>query len=964
VDFIDGFSMAKDSLLCLENENLWIGINSQWKTDTLLNINIISLDNFLKPYKKYSDYLIEIMPKFNSNSLNQKPYFDTILTFAGTQNLIINTKNRMGTECTVRVTDIKSKSMVLEHLKKQDIDELKKESVSLNLDKKHYYTGDTCYIIYESRKAENALITLENSTEIFHSQWVNSTNKAQKISVVITENMIPGFYISFLNYNGISTNTSQVYASVTNRANINHKELGIDIQHDWYTNKKVPIHISNTNNEELNYYISISSPIYPETEPNPIENHFNQKQQNGTLSYSSTYFKTFLQKTNLQSSEITKTHSEATLTGAKSPSNSLSIMGIYNLKANTTTSHFIDVPDTKGKIEVKIVGVYSKTGKIVELKQQATIADPISILATLPTYLNAEDVVYIPFEIISESSIPDTIDIEVLNIKNLELINFIDKNVILTKNKSINLPIGFRTKKINGLGEFQISVKSKSFQQTKNISIPILSNQNYLIQTKSAIIPHKKQWQQTIFPLGIKGTNNALIEFSSIEIPKIWHLLQVFEESTTDNLRQLIDKTLPLIFLNKLIDNPQLKSLNSIKIRNALTQLSKYQSRNGGFSTTHDSNEIDMYLTCYAGEFMLEAADNGYEINEGILNKWIRFQKNEFNQLRYSFQPTTLGYSYIFYTLSLADAIDIKQLNEFVLNKNNQLLDELYIANTYAALGRNRLARTLVNLDSLVQIIPDLTIAQTTLLLKLSNKMKSNDLSVKLIRQLNKLIDNERNNPVKIGMALSTLLNALGSQNATSNTQLNYQINNGKEISIKSTSPLTYIEIPLEFTLSKHVDITNTSNDTLYLNLSHKGSPQESTSFNKNANQLQIINQYYNLDNTELDTRNIIYGVPYKQIISCKNTNEKEKQNLSVSIPKSTGVELIYSNTPLSKSVNNTKHELVELDIVLNPLEKRDIVLVYKPIYKGQFTSYPITTGNSDAVYEKTYTQQVKIYIK
>jgi hypothetical protein len=39
----------------------------------------------------------------------------------------------------------------------------------------------------------------------------------------------------------------------------------------------------------LNYYISISSPIYPETEPNPIENHFNQKQQNGTLSYSSSY---------------------------------------------------------------------------------------------------------------------------------------------------------------------------------------------------------------------------------------------------------------------------------------------------------------------------------------------------------------------------------------------------------------------------------------------------------------------------------------------------------------------------------------------------------------------------------------------------------------------------------------------------------------------------------------------------
>jgi hypothetical protein len=75
-------------------------------------------------------------------------------------------------------------------------------------------------------------------------------------------------------------------------------------------------------------------------------------------------------------------------------------------------------------------------------------------------------------------------------------------------------------------------------------------------------------------------------------------------------------------------------------------------------------------------------------------------------------------------------------------------------------------------------------------------------------------------------------------------------------------------------------------------------------------------------------------------------------------------VDRANSNTPLSKSVNNTKHELVELDIVLNPLEKRDIVLVYKPIYKGQFTSYPITTGNSDAFYEKTYTQQVKIYIK
>ena len=195
--------------------------------------------------------------------------------------------------------------------------------------------------------------------------------------------------------------------------------------------------------------------------------------------------------------------------------------------------------------------------------------------------------------------------------------------------------------------------------------------------------------------------------------------------------------------------------------------------------------------------------------------------------------------------------------------------------------------------------------------------------------------------------------------------QLTYQINNGKEVPYKSNAPLSYITIPLEFTLPKHIDIKNTGTHALYVNLIHSGSPQKIAGYYAKSNKLTIVNQYYYLDNSPIKILNLNAEEFYKQIITYKNLDYLLKQNLSISIPIPCGVELIYSNVPFLTDENRANNKgVIQTQFILKPFEVTEIVMVYKTKFKGRYISYPIKTFNNNIFYSETYTPQSNINIK
>ena len=65
------------------------------------------------------------------------------------------------------------------------------------------------------------------------------------------------------------------------------------------------------------------------------------------------------------------------------------------------------------------------------------------------------------------------------------------------------------------------------------------------------------------------------------------------------------------------------------------------------------------------------------------------------------------------------------RLNEFNLKPQNNLIGKIYIANSYANLGNNKIAKSIVKLDSIKNVIDNLDILECAQLLKYSNNLKN-----------------------------------------------------------------------------------------------------------------------------------------------------------------------------------------------------------------------------------------------
>ncbi len=890
---------------------------------------------------------------------------DTILAFNGNNNGLSKIIN-LQTNTAFAVETITNYDTIVKTLKSIITNKGKIPTINITTNKTNYNIGDSCIVFYKSKKPVNAMATIENGTHILSCQWVQCTPSLQKTGFIITKQMLPGFYISFLPYNSLKNIPCLKYINVLGTFNNNEIPLKADIPHDWTPGGKIPLHIANTNNNSLKYYVYISPKIKNHTKKSSISSYFNQKQLNSISTWSSVYLQNRKLDTDLiyNTNIIQKTNFTEPCIKPNSVNKPQLLLGPFYLSANKRVTHYIKAPTTQNIINIKIVGIENKTGRVFEVNKTAEIYEPISIEAKTPTYINAGDIVELPINIYNNTLDADTLLIQIKNTHNIELYCCIEKNVIVDKKSLKSFTLKFRTNKVVGNGQFQILTKSDKAHTTKTINIPIQSNPNYLTHSVSTIIPMQKQWQQTITPIGIKGTNTARLELSSFNIPNIWLIIQSLNKNTSNNLAYLINKSFPLIYLNNIINNDVLKHRFTKTINSTLLQLIKYQTKQGGFKNTLSNTEPTGLITSYAGEFMLKAKQNGYKINEGVLNRWKRYQQRELQKLKFLPVTENSNQTYVVYTLTLANLVEQKQLYKCILYEPSNTVNRLYMAKAFIASGNKKYAKLLIKNDSIKTPINELTISESALMLSLANDLGLNNLTHQLIKQINKQINSKGHTPYEIAMALNSILKTMSLSNTDKNTQLIYQINNGKDLPHKSNTLLSYIAIPLNFTLAKHIDIKNTGTDTLHLNLVYTGSPQKISSSYSKPNKLHIANRYHHLDNNLVKTLNFSTEEYYKQVVTYKNLDKQLKQNLSVSIPIPCGVELVYSNAKMLNIENSPiSNNTIQTKILLKPYETKKVVMVFKTKFKGQYISYPIKTFNNKLFYSETYTPQLNISI-
>ncbi len=944
-DFPDGIKLECDSVFIIPSINNYLGIKSNFIDDTTLSINLLAINGYFDPVSDKVPVQIKISPFSDADSLFQNILLDTIITVTGRMNLNLHHKLFKENALWIKAIELISNKEVSTVQEKALKINSPSNIIHIVTDRNSYTVGDSCYMEINSDKPICALRSIETDTRILNSKWISCNTNPKGSKIAITDDMIPGFYISFIDVTDQENKLSSRYIKVNSKAYTGSHNIEVDIPHDWVPMQENSIVISNKSDNAIKYYITMGNYDSLPNKGLSANEYFKLKPRYQTQNWISNYINTNQNKNNL----LHTTPNVANISGNKTNI----IYGPFLLAVNQKTISQFTLPFVCGDFIIKITCLDPSNGEVFEIQKEASVSTLITVDLELPKYLNAGDIIKFPVYLTNNTNRTDTLKLQIKNRTSIDFLSDFPDETIIKSHSRLPVWLAVKTKESNDLAKFEISVHWRSGNLNQKISIPINHDPGYLIHSSSTLLNPQEKWQQTITPMGIKGTNEAVLETSNQKIPTIWEKLQYLNERNDKNLENLLNKTFPLIYLAEITDQNDLKKIYTSRIKTALDKLPGFQTRNGGFKKNISDEEPDNRITSYAGEFMLCAKENEMVLNEGVFNKWQRYQQIEFQRQKYEETTEDKNYAILVYTLGLAKTLQAKQLTNYTPHDTES---ELLLACTYSILGKTRQAKTLVNIDSLMQNLNKMTLTECSALLNLITISGEPEKVRPLVTQINNRLRISTLSPGEITLALNSMLKSVIRFSKPSTGHLIYKVNNGKEYDYSFSKPLWYLNIPIEFTLPKNIDIINTGIDTLCLNLSYKGYPQHIDNKENTIRSIKVSNHYTDLNNSPLNTDKIQSDDYYKQKLTIKNSDRLALRKLLITIPVPSGVSLISVNNASANQNVETERALTK-QVELNPGEEFNLILVYRTCYKGVFISYPVIIQNLNEISSKSFIQ-------
>lgn len=233
--------------------------------------------------------------------------------------------------------------------------------------------------------------------------------------------------------------------------------------------------------------------------------------------------------------------------------------------------------------------------------------------------------------------------------------------------------INLKAKTAAKIGICKITVQASSGKEvaTETIEIdvrppnlPLTKNQEFVLKGKES-----KDLSYSLF--GIPGSNQAILEFSSVPPLNLESRLKYLIQYPHGCIEQTTSAVFPQLYLASLMSmSENQQSLVTQNIKAGIARLQSFQTYGGGFVYWPGySYWPDLWGTNYALHFLLEAEKKGYIVPAMVKNKALEFQKRTAKTWYYKgkdYGYTDYDQVYRLYTLALAGQADFSSMNRML----------------------------------------------------------------------------------------------------------------------------------------------------------------------------------------------------------------------------------------------------------------------------------------------------------
>ncbi|WP_139956898.1 alpha-2-macroglobulin family protein [Flavicella sediminum] len=845
-------------------------------------------------------------------------------------------------------------------------------------DKEKYNVGEEATLTFPSGTEGNALISVENSSEVLETYWVKTKKGQTTASIPITAVMTPNVYINI--------SLLQPHASVANDLPlrlygvipilVENEKTRLDPQifmpDELEPESTFVVKVSEKSGKKMTYTLAVVEEGLLDLtrfRTPDLWNAFYTREALGVRTWD-----VFDEVIGAFGGTVNQVFSiggddegqKKKSTKANRFKPVVTVLGPFELGAGKNATHKIKMPNYVGSVRTMLVAGDAANEAYGKAEKATPVRKPLMVLASLPRKLSPGEKVTLPVTVFAMKE----------NVKDVQVSLKLSRGI---KNKSLSVQsihfdqpdekmvyFDLDVQDLIGINTVEVIVQGNGERATQKVELDVV-NPN---PVSSKFIDIELQANQTIerdfTVFGDRGTNYAEIEVSTLPPMNFTKRLSYLIRYPHGCVEQTTSSVFPQLFLPTIFDlEYEKKTEIKENIEKGIKRLGKFQKASGGLSYWIGGASANDWGTSYAGHFMIEAQKKGFVLPLTFMSNWLRYQKETARAWRpsFSYRYSDVAQAYRLYTLALAGSPDLAAMNRLREFTNISNTAKWRLAAAYALAGQKEAAVQLAgkaNYDFSRKYRDYYTYGssdrnramamETLLLLKDS---ESRTLAKTIAKRLSSdsWMSTQTTAYCLLSMAKMVELNG-GKEIA-----IKYQINKSQS-SIKTENTIAQRTLKISETSTNKFTITNNKDNVVYVRLINSGILPVGNEIAVQRN-FKLYVKYVDDEAKPITFAKLKQGTDFMALVTLSNPNTEKVADIALTQIFPSGWEIVNTRfTDFGEATENKadytdiRDDRVNFYFSLEKNETRTFKVLLNASYLGK---YYLPGVQAEAMYDNDY---------
>jgi uncharacterized protein YfaS (alpha-2-macroglobulin family) len=371
-------------------------------------------------------------------------------------------------------------------------------------------------------------------------------------------------------------------------------------------------------------------------------------------------------------------------------------LGPFYLQAGGRKTHAIKLPPYVGSVRLMVVaaqnGAFGATEKSVPVKK------PLMVLATVPRVLGLNEEVQIPVTVFAMEKSVRQVSVRLETSNPLQGMAPLNQSIAFSETGDQTILFRIKSAALPGLGKIRVVASSGKETATYALELDVRNPNPHVTESQDGQVTKGKTWSAIHNPTGTPGTRSAWLEVSSMPSLQLEKRLSYLIQYPYGCVEQTTSSVFPQLALGDLMElESGRRARIEQNVKAGILRLRGFQQSSGGFSYWPGvSLETDDWGTTYAGHFLIEAQNQGYEVQPQMLSRWKTYQQRQSANWSPGSGASDLNQAYRLFVLSLARAPEMGAMNRLKETGNLSVEAKWVLAATYAKAGHPEVAREMI----------------------------------------------------------------------------------------------------------------------------------------------------------------------------------------------------------------------------------------------------------------------------